>query len=83
LALKFDGIVSAYNSENGQMCGMKEVRVISDDQNSNECLKQLNQVSLSFSPPTTMNLYLNFFLHGIASEISKMRSNMLTRSVLV
>ncbi|KAL9359080.1 hypothetical protein Peur_047203 [Populus x canadensis] len=25
------------------MCGMKEVRVISDDQNSNECLKQLNQ----------------------------------------
>jgi hypothetical protein len=26
---------------------------------------------------------LHFFLHGIASEISKMRSNMLTRSVLV
>ncbi|KAG6784085.1 hypothetical protein POTOM_009769 [Populus tomentosa] len=25
------------------MCAMKEVRVISDDQNSNECLKQLNQ----------------------------------------
>lgn len=43
LALKFDGIVSAYNSENGQMCAMKEVRVTSDDQNSNECLKQLNQ----------------------------------------
>jgi hypothetical protein len=83
LALKFDGIVSAYNSENGQMCAMKEVRVISDHQNSNECLKQLNQVSLSFSPPTTKNLYLHFFLHGIASEISKMRSNMLTRSVLV
>ncbi|KAL9396042.1 hypothetical protein Peur_010295 [Populus x canadensis] len=25
------------------MCAMKEVRVTSDDQNSNECLKQLNQ----------------------------------------
>nr|TKS18660.1 hypothetical protein D5086_0000003290 [Populus alba] len=25
------------------MCAKKEVRVISDDQNSNECLKQLNQ----------------------------------------
>ncbi|XP_011027391.1 PREDICTED: mitogen-activated protein kinase kinase kinase YODA-like [Populus euphratica] len=25
------------------MCAMKEMRVISDDQNSNECLKQLNQ----------------------------------------
>ncbi|XP_034917813.1 mitogen-activated protein kinase kinase kinase 3 [Populus alba] len=36
-------VVSAYNSENGQMCAKKEVRVISDDQNSNECLKQLNQ----------------------------------------
>lgn len=28
------------------MCAIKEVRVISDDQNSNECLRQLNQVSL-------------------------------------
>ncbi|KAJ6939137.1 hypothetical protein NC651_005546 [Populus alba x Populus x berolinensis] len=64
------------------MYAMKEVRVISDDQNSNECLKQLNQVSLSFSPPTTKNLYLHFFSYGIASEISKMRSNMLNRSVL-
>ncbi|CAK7346854.1 unnamed protein product [Dovyalis caffra] len=39
----FGHVYAAFNSENGQMCAMKEVRVISDDQNSNECLKQLNQ----------------------------------------
>ncbi len=32
------------NSESGQMCAIKEVRVVSDDQTSKECLKQLNQV---------------------------------------
>lgn len=26
------------------MCAIKEVRVVSDDQTSRECLKQLNQV---------------------------------------
>ncbi|RZC13178.1 Mitogen-activated protein kinase kinase kinase 3 isoform B [Glycine soja] len=31
------------NSENGQMCAIKEVKVVSDDQTSKECLKQLNQ----------------------------------------
>lgn len=31
-------------SENGQMCAIKEVRVVADDQASRECLKQLNQV---------------------------------------
>lgn len=30
------------------MCAIKEVRVISDDQASKECLKQLNQVCLSY-----------------------------------
>lgn len=33
------------NRENGQMCAIKEVKVVSDDQTSKECLKQLNQVS--------------------------------------
>ncbi|KAG2561626.1 hypothetical protein PVAP13_8KG169204 [Panicum virgatum] len=30
-------------SEGGQMCAIKEVKVISDDSNSKECLRQLNQ----------------------------------------
>ena len=33
-----------FDSESGQMCAIKEVRVFSDDQTSKECLKQLNQV---------------------------------------
>ncbi|KAG5041294.1 hypothetical protein JHK85_013770 [Glycine max] len=32
-----------FDSENGQMCAIKEVKVVSDDQTSKECLKQLNQ----------------------------------------
>ena len=32
-------------SEGGHMCAIKEVRIVSDDQNSRESLKQLNQVS--------------------------------------
>ncbi|XP_042495243.1 mitogen-activated protein kinase kinase kinase 3-like isoform X2 [Macadamia integrifolia] len=39
----FGHVYVGFNSENGQMCAIKEVRVISDDQNSKECLKQLNQ----------------------------------------
>ena len=33
-------------SEGGQMCAIKEVKVISDDSNSKECLRQLNQVAI-------------------------------------
>ncbi|KAI3515710.1 hypothetical protein L1887_14613 [Cichorium endivia] len=32
--------------ESGQMCAIKEVRVVVDDQSSKECLKQLNQFCL-------------------------------------
>ncbi|XP_043720123.1 mitogen-activated protein kinase kinase kinase 3-like isoform X2 [Telopea speciosissima] len=39
----FGHVYVGFNSENGQMCAIKEVRVISDDQTSKECLKQLNQ----------------------------------------
>jgi mitogen-activated protein kinase kinase kinase 3 len=28
------------------MCAIKEVKVISDDSNSKECLRQLNQVTM-------------------------------------
>lgn len=33
-----------FNSESGQMCAIKEVRLVSDDQTSKESLKQLHQV---------------------------------------
>ncbi|CAI9766649.1 unnamed protein product [Fraxinus pennsylvanica] len=39
----FGHVYLGFNFENGQMCAIKEVRVVSDDQLSKECLKQLNQ----------------------------------------
>lgn len=39
----FGHVYLGFNSENGQMCAIKEVRVGCDDQNSKECLKQLHQ----------------------------------------
>ncbi|KOM30582.1 hypothetical protein LR48_Vigan01g013600 [Vigna angularis] len=39
----FGHVYLGFNSENGQMCAIKEVKVVSDDQTSRECLKQLNQ----------------------------------------
>ncbi|CAN0865464.1 Mitogen-activated protein kinase kinase kinase 3 [Linum grandiflorum] len=39
----FGHVYLGFNSVNGQMCAIKEVRVVSDDQTSKECLKQLNQ----------------------------------------
>lgn len=37
-----------FGSESGQLCAIKEVRAVCDDQTSKECLKQLNQVIMSF-----------------------------------
>ncbi|KAL6993013.1 mitogen-activated protein kinase kinase kinase [Sarracenia purpurea var. burkii] len=39
----FGHVYLGFNSESGQMCAIKEVRVIADDKTSKECLKQLNQ----------------------------------------
>ncbi|XWS15214.1 hypothetical protein CRYUN_Cryun35bG0075300 [Craigia yunnanensis] len=39
----FGHVYAGFNSENGTMCAMKEVMLITDDQTSKECLKQLNQ----------------------------------------
>ncbi|CAO2143940.1 unnamed protein product [Urochloa humidicola] len=39
----FGQVYQGFNSEGGQMCAIKEVKVISDDSNSKECLRQLNQ----------------------------------------
>ncbi|CAK7354902.1 unnamed protein product [Dovyalis caffra] len=40
----FGHVYLGFNSGSGQMCAIKEVRVISDDLSSKECLKQLNQI---------------------------------------
>ncbi|KAG0493192.1 hypothetical protein HPP92_004186 [Vanilla planifolia] len=39
----FGHVYLGFNGESGQMCAIKEVKVISDDSNSRESLKQLNQ----------------------------------------
>ncbi|KAG5015802.1 hypothetical protein JHK85_021938 [Glycine max] len=39
----FGHVYLGFNSENGQMCAIKEVKVVFDDHTSKECLKQLNQ----------------------------------------
>ncbi|GAB4847771.1 hypothetical protein Ancab_026834 [Ancistrocladus abbreviatus] len=39
----FGHVYQGFNSEGGQMCAIKEARVVSDDQTSRESLKQLNQ----------------------------------------
>ncbi|XP_042390035.1 mitogen-activated protein kinase kinase kinase 3-like [Zingiber officinale] len=39
----FGHVYLGFNSESGQMCAIKEVKNISDDANSRESLKQLNQ----------------------------------------
>ncbi|KAI8540654.1 hypothetical protein RHMOL_Rhmol08G0003300 [Rhododendron molle] len=39
----FGHVYLGFNSEGGHMCAIKEVKVITDDKTSKECLKQLNQ----------------------------------------
>ncbi|CAI9763421.1 unnamed protein product [Fraxinus pennsylvanica] len=39
----FGHVYLGFSSENGQMCAIKEVKVVSDDPTSKESLKQLNQ----------------------------------------
>ncbi|KAF7142748.1 hypothetical protein RHSIM_Rhsim05G0024600 [Rhododendron simsii] len=39
----FGHVYLGFDSEGGRMCAIKEVRVITDDKTSKECLKQLNQ----------------------------------------
>ncbi|KAL6974929.1 Mitogen-activated protein kinase kinase kinase 3 [Sarracenia purpurea var. burkii] len=39
----FGHVYLGFNSESGQMCAIKEVRVVADDRTSKESLKQLNQ----------------------------------------
>ncbi|RWW34346.1 hypothetical protein GW17_00000905 [Ensete ventricosum] len=52
-------------SGSGQMCAIKEVKDISDDANSKECLKQLNQEYGPFGESLTRN-YTAQILSGLA-----------------
>ncbi|XP_078440936.1 LOW QUALITY PROTEIN: mitogen-activated protein kinase kinase kinase 3 [Wolffia australiana] len=45
----FGHVFLGFNSESGQMCAIKEVKVIADDKDSKECLKQLSQEILLLS----------------------------------
>ncbi|KAL1290899.1 hypothetical protein HN51_059444 [Arachis hypogaea] len=52
----FGHVYAGFNSENGQMCAIKEVRVVCDDQTSKECYKQLNQEILLLSQLSHPNI---------------------------
>ncbi|CAI9108900.1 OLC1v1008606C2 [Oldenlandia corymbosa var. corymbosa] len=52
----FGHVYVGFNSENGQMCAIKEVRVFSDDQSSKESLKQLNQEIMLLSQLSHPNI---------------------------
>lgn len=52
----FGHVFLGFNSENGQMCAIKEVRVVSDDSDSRESLKQLSQEISLLSQLTHPNI---------------------------
>ncbi|XP_058226213.1 mitogen-activated protein kinase kinase kinase 3 isoform X2 [Rhododendron vialii] len=54
----FGHVYLGFNSEGGHMCAIKEVRVITDDKTSKECLKQLNQGE------ETLSVYLEYVSGG-------------------
>ncbi|XP_049386342.1 mitogen-activated protein kinase kinase kinase 3-like isoform X1 [Solanum stenotomum] len=56
----FGNVYAGFNSDNGQMCAIKEVRIIFNDTTSKERLKQLNQeITLlsQFSHPNIVQYY--------------------------
>ncbi|PKA57127.1 Mitogen-activated protein kinase kinase kinase YODA [Apostasia shenzhenica] len=54
----FGHVYLGFNGESGQMCAIKEVSIISDDSNSKESLKQLNQVN------DTLSVFLEYVSGG-------------------
>ncbi|KAA3485058.1 mitogen-activated protein kinase kinase kinase YODA-like isoform X2 [Gossypium australe] len=56
----FGHVYAGFNCENGTMCAVKEVKVITDDQTSKECLKQLNQVGLVFTKSRCLKTSVSF-----------------------
>ncbi|TYI39218.1 hypothetical protein ES332_A02G082800v1 [Gossypium tomentosum] len=59
----FGHVYAGFNSENGTMCAVKEVKVITDDQTSKECLKQLNQGS------DKLSVYLEYVSGGSVHKL--------------
>lgn len=52
----FGHVYLGFNSESGQLCAIKEVRAVCDDQTSKECLKQLNQEIILLSKLSHPNI---------------------------
>ncbi|PUZ44287.1 hypothetical protein GQ55_8G078000 [Panicum hallii var. hallii] len=49
-------VYQGFNSENGQICAIKEIKVSTDDSNSKECLRQLNQEIVRLSQLSHPNI---------------------------
>ncbi|VAI03339.1 unnamed protein product [Triticum turgidum subsp. durum] len=65
----FGQVYLGFNSEGGQMCAIKEVKVIADDSNSKECLRQLNQEMLllnQLSHPNIVQYYGSELIYPFA-----------------
>ncbi|XP_015697591.2 mitogen-activated protein kinase kinase kinase 3-like [Oryza brachyantha] len=63
----FGQVYQGFNSEGGQMCAIKEVKVISDDSNSKECLRQLHQEIALLSQLSHPNI-VQYYGSDLSSE---------------
>ncbi|KAF0894689.1 hypothetical protein E2562_001981 [Oryza meyeriana var. granulata] len=63
----FGQVYQGFNSEGGQMCAIKEVKVISDDSNSKECLRQLHQEIVLLSQLSHPNI-VQYYGSDLSSE---------------
>ncbi|XP_057492785.1 mitogen-activated protein kinase kinase kinase 3-like isoform X3 [Actinidia eriantha] len=79
----FGHVYLGFNSESGQMCAIKEVREIADDQTSKESLKQLNQ------DEEKLSVYLEYVsggsIHKLLQEYGPFREPVIqnyTRQIL-
>ncbi|KAM3293576.1 hypothetical protein ACQJBY_036871 [Aegilops geniculata] len=63
----FGQVYLGFNSEGGQMCAIKEVKVIADDSNSKECLRQLNQEMLLLNQLSHPNI-VQYYGSELSSE---------------
>uniref|UniRef100_A0A0D9XQ71 mitogen-activated protein kinase kinase kinase n=1 Tax=Leersia perrieri TaxID=77586 RepID=A0A0D9XQ71_9ORYZ len=63
----FGQVYQGFNSEGGQMCAIKEVKVISDDNNSKECLRQLHQEIVLLSQLSHPNI-VQYYGSDLSSE---------------